>query len=78
MARAKKTPAAKKRGPKQTKGTVIGGALYIRDAGSLEGKIVGTLEDGAVIDIIEAGEEWHKIPDGYVMAKWVKLDDGTH
>lgn len=68
----------KKAEPKQEKttmiGTVFGGSLNIRSKAGMDGKILGQLQDGAQVEILKAGEEWHKIDGGYIMAKWVKLD----
>ena len=53
-------------------GTVTGGTLNIRDKAN--GNVIGTLLDGAHVEILKAGADWHQIKDGYIMAKWVKLD----
>ena len=70
--------AKKKAEPKQEKtvtiGKVFGGSLNIRSKAGMDGKIKGQLPDGAQVEILEAGKEWHKIEGGYIMAKWVKLD----
>ena len=55
-------------------GTVTGGALNIRKEADITSERVGTLKDGTQIEILEAGKDWHRITEGYVMAKWVKLD----
>ena len=69
MAARKKTEATEQ---KKITGTVTGGTLNIRDKAN--GNVIGTLPDGAHVEILKAGEEWHQIEDGYIMAKWVKLD----
>lgn len=71
MAARKKTEVTE---PKKIIGTVIGGSLNVRAGDNLNTEVVTTLEDGTQIEILEAGEEWHRIEAGYVMARWVKLD----
>ena len=71
MAARKKTETTEQ---KKITGTVTGGTLNIRDKASLGGDVVGSLADGTQIEILKAGEEWHRIEAGYVMARWVKLD----
>ena len=52
--------------------TVFGGSLNIRDKAGMDGKVVGQLPDGAQVEILEAGKEWHKIESGYIMSRWVQ------
>ena len=58
-------------------GKVIGGLnLNVRKQPSAMGEIVGTVRDGAAVQIIETvNEEWYHIasPNGYVMKKYVQL-----
>lgn len=69
MARAKKTTVEKK-----ITGTVYGGGLYIRKEPDLIAGINGVLANGTSVEILEAGKDWHRIEQGYIMAKWVNLD----
>lgn len=52
--------------------TVFGGTLNIRREPDINAERVGLLMDGERIEILEDLGEWLKIPEGYVMAKWVK------
>lgn len=58
-------------------GKVIGGLnLNVRKQPSTNGEIVGTVRDGAAVQIIETvNEEWYHIasPSGYVMKKYVQV-----
>ena len=58
-------------------GKVIGGLnLNVRKQPSTAGEIVGTVRDGAAVQIIETvNEEWYHIasPSGYVMKKYVQV-----
>lgn len=58
-------------------GKVIGGLnLNVRKQPSAMGEIVGTVRDGAAVQIIETvNEEWYHIayPNGYVMKKYVQV-----
>ena len=58
-------------------GKVIGGLnLNVRKQPSTAGEIVGTVRDGAAVQIIETvNEEWYHIasPNGYVMKKYVQI-----
>ena len=58
-------------------GKVIGGLnLNVRKQPSTAGEIVGTVRDGAAVQIIETvNEEWYHIasPNGYVMKKYVQV-----
>ena len=53
-------------------GTVVGGTLNIRKAADITSDILGTLEDGTKVTILEDCGEWLKIEAGYIMKKWVK------
>lgn len=74
MPTAKTTKATKTTKAKKIIGTVFGGSLNIRKTASTDGKILGQLTDGEQVEILEAGEEWHKIKAGFIMARWVKID----
>lgn len=58
-------------------GKVIGGLnLNVRKKPEAYGEIIGTVRDGAAVQIIETvNEEWYHIasPNGYVMKKYVHL-----
>ena len=58
-------------------GKVIGGLnLNVRRKPEAYGEIIGTVRDGAAVQIIETvNEEWYHIasPNGYVMKKYVHL-----
>ena len=71
----KRTMARKKAAEeRRITGTVTGGTLNIRDKAGLDGGIVGTLEDGAKIEVIKDEGDWLRIEGGFVMARWVELD----
>ena len=58
-------------------GKVIGGLnLNVRKEPKAGGEIIGTVRDGAAVQIIETvNEEWYHIasPNGYVMKKYVQV-----
>lgn len=58
-------------------GRVIGGLnLNVRKEPKADGEIIGTVRDGAAVQIIElVNEEWYHIasPNGYVMKKYVQV-----
>ena len=58
-------------------GKVIGGLnLNVRKKPEAYGEIIGTVRDGAAVQIIETvNEEWYHIasPSGYVMKKYVQV-----
>ena len=58
-------------------GRVIGGLnLNVRQEPSANGKVITTIRDGAIVEIIEiVNEEWYHIasPNGYVMKKYVQV-----
>lgn len=51
--------------------------LRIRDAASMQGKIIGYMRNGDAAEVIEVGEEWHLIRfedvEGYVSADYLEL-----
>ena len=64
---------------KRKHGTVTVERLNVRDAAGLNGKVMGILKRGDLVEIIskvkdkQQGSEWYQIPDGYVMAKWIEV-----
>ena len=72
-------PQVKKEAEKTTlqAGKVIGGLnLNVRKEPKAGGEIIGTVRDGAAVQIIETvNEEWYHIasPNGYVMKKYVQV-----
>lgn len=72
----KKRTTKKEAEVKPVTGVVTGGALNVRSLAGLDGEVTRVLKDGETIYIIEAGDEWHRIKDGYVMARWVRLNAG--
>lgn len=65
-------PKTRKKAEAQKTGVVFGGTLNVRKEPAQTATILGTLEDGAKITILEDLGEWLKIDTGYVMKKWVK------
>lgn len=55
------------------KGKVIGGSLNIRKKPDKNSAVESVLKNGEEIVILEAGDEWHKVRKGYVMAAYVEL-----
>ena len=53
--------------------------LRIRDSASLQGKIISSMRNGNVVEVIELGEEWHLIRfqsvEGYVSAKYLEVTE---
>lgn len=53
--------------------------LRIRDAASMQGKIIGFMKNGNTVEVIEVGEEWHLIRfhdiEGYSSAKYLELTE---
>lgn len=51
--------------------------LRIRDAASMQGKIIGYMRNGDTAEVIEVGEKWHLIRfedvEGYVSANYLEL-----
>lgn len=56
---------------KKKEGVVVGGTLNIRNTPG--GSIIGSLQNGDVIEILEEQNEWYKIDKGFVMAKFVEV-----
>lgn len=54
---------------------VQGGGLNLRQTPSLSAKVLGQYPTGTLVEIIEAGSEWHKVEvngqAGYMMAKFL-------
>lgn len=57
---------------------VKGGALNLRETASLSAKILGQYPTGTLVEIVEKGDEWHKVnvggKTGYMMAKYLNTD----
>lgn len=56
---------------KKKEGVVVGGTLNVRNAPG--GSIIGSLQSGDVIEILEEQDGWYKIDKGFVMAKFVEV-----
>lgn len=60
---------------------VKGGALNLRESASLSARVLGQYPTGTLVEIIESGEEWHKVEvggkTGYMMAKYLNADLAT-
>ncbi len=58
---------------------VRGGKLNLRQTPSLAAKVLGQFPTGTLVEIVEKGDEWHKVEvngqAGYMMAKF--LNEGT-
>lgn len=65
--------ARKKTETKKT-GTVYGGRLNVRAEATTNSRIIDTLPDGTVVDILEDVGDWYKIKDGYVMKLWISIN----
>ncbi len=54
---------------------VRGGALNLRETPSLTAKVLGQFPTGTLVEIVESGDEWHKVEvngqAGYMMAKFL-------
>ena len=54
---------------------VKGGKLNLRQQPSLSAKVLGQFPTGTLVEIVEAGDEWHKVEvggkAGYMMAKFL-------
>lgn len=71
---AEEKPVVEKKPVKKAKkkeGVVVGGTLNVRNAPG--GSIIGSLQSGDVIEILEEQDEWYKIDKGFVMAKFVEV-----
>ena len=57
---------------------VRGGSLNLRQTPSLSAKVLGQFPTGTLVEIIEAGDEWHQVEvngkEGYMMAKFLNTD----
>lgn len=58
---------------------VRGGALNLRETPSLSAKVLGQFPTGTLVEIVESGEEWHKVEvngkSGYMMAKFLNTEE---
>ena len=59
----------------QLTGTVINGDLNIREQPSKTAAIIGVLKDGTAVKIIAPHDDFYQIPEGYVMAQFIKVDE---
>ena len=54
---------------------VQGGRLNLRETPSLTAKVLGQFPTGTLVEIIEAGDEWHQVEvngrEGYMMARFL-------
>ena len=67
--------AEKKKTAKKTelkRGKVFGGNLNVRKQPGYDAGVIGYMENGAEIEILEDLGDWLRIADGYVAAKWVE------
>ena len=64
--------------PCKITGKVFGGALNIRLEPSTDAAVLGQLEDGEEIEILETLTGWYRFKDGYVMSKWVEFYGRTN
>ena len=59
---------------------VKGGALNLRETASLSAKVLGQFPTGTLVEIVESGDEWHKVEvggkSGYMMAKYLSTEKG--
>lgn len=57
---------------------VKGGALNLRETASLSAKVLGQFPTGTLVEIVESGDEWHKVEvvgkTGYMMARYLNTD----
>lgn len=57
---------------------VQGGALNLRETASLTAKVLGQYPTGTLVEIVESGDEWHKVEvngkSGYMMAKYLSTE----
>ncbi|MBE5804508.1 MAG: hypothetical protein E7316_08365 [Clostridiales bacterium] len=60
---------------------VKGGALNLRETASLTAKVLGQFPTGTMVEIVESGDEWHKVEvggkSGYMMAKYLSTEAGS-
>lgn len=52
---------------------VKGGCLNIRGGKSLTANIVGALDDGAEIELLEEGADWCAIEGGYIKTEFIDI-----
>ena len=61
---------------------VQGGSLNLRKTASLTSQVLGQFPTGTLVEITEAGDEWHKVlvngQSGYMMAKYLKVQEDIH
>lgn len=59
---------------------VRGGALNLRQTPSMSAKVLGQFPTGTLVEIVEAGSEWHKVEvdgqTGYMLAKFLNTGMG--
>ena len=59
---------------------VRGGKLNLRETPSLAAKVLGQFPTGTLVEIVEQGDEWHKVEvdgqAGYMMAKFLNTAEG--
>lgn len=75
MTENKKTAAKPKKTKKEKIVATVAGSLplNIRQDPSKEHAPLGTLNPGSEIEILEIGDEWCRIPEGYVMKQYLQL-----
>ena len=60
---------------------VKGGALNLRETPSLSARVLGQFPTGTLVEIVEAGDEWHKVEvngkSGYMMAKFLNSGESA-
>ncbi len=60
---------------------VKGGALNLRETASLSAKVLGQYPTGTLVEIVETGDQWHKVEvggqTGYMMAKYLSTAAGS-
>ena len=60
---------------------VKGGALNLRETHSLSAQVLGQFPTGTLVEIVEAGDEWHKVEvngkSGYMMAKFLNSSESA-
>lgn len=60
---------------------VRGGSLNLRQTPSLNAKVLGQFPTGTLVEILEAGDEWHQVEvdgkTGYMMAKFLNTAESA-
>lgn len=60
---------------------VKGGALNLRETASLSAKVLGQFPTGTLVEIVESGDEWHKVlvngKSGYMMSKYLSTAESS-